>query len=239
MAGQRVMAGQQRGEPPDRRRIAGARGRAAPAAGPGCRAPCRPDGHWDRPAITGLLHETNRGDALFRGRREERREEREATRYQMRQRMISIGDDYVIENDRGERVFKLDGKALRIRKTIRFEDMDGHELAKIQERMLHIKDSMEIEGPDGNRMALVKKAMITPLRERWIAKVEDGPDLHTHGNIVDHEYSIERDGDKVAEVSKRWFRVRDTYGVEVFPGEDDVLILAIVAVIDTMAHPDR
>jgi uncharacterized protein YxjI len=179
-----------------------------------------------------------RGRAVFRNRRE-RREGGGTTRYQMRQRMIAIGDDYVIENDRGERVFKLDGKALRIRKTIRFEDMDGHELAKIQERMLHIKDSMEIEGPDGNRIALVKKAMITPLRERWIAKIEDGPDLHTKGNIVDHEYTIERDGDKVAEVSKRWFRVRDTYGIEVAPGENDVLILAIVAVIDTMAHPDR
>lgn len=175
---------------------------------------------------------------MFRNRRE-RRDGGGTTRYQMRQRMISIGDDYVIENDRGERVFKLDGKALRIRKTIRFEDMDGHELAKIQERMLHIKDSMEIEGPDGNRIALVKKAMITPLRERWIAKVEDGPDLRTKGNIVDHEYTIERDGDTVAEVSKRWFRVRDTYGIEVAPGENDVLILAIVAVIDTMAHPDR
>jgi uncharacterized protein YxjI len=175
---------------------------------------------------------------VFRNRRE-RREGDGVRRYQMRQRMISIGDDYVIENDRGERVYKLDGKALRIRKTIRFEDMDGHELAKIQERMLHIKDSMEIEGPDGNRIALVKKAMITPLRERWIAKVEDGPDLRTKGNIVDHEYAIERDGDKVAEVSKRWFRVRDTYGVEVAAGENDVLILAIVAVIDTMAHPDR
>jgi uncharacterized protein YxjI len=176
---------------------------------------------------------------MFRGRREERREEREATRYQMRQRMISIGDDYVIENDRGERVFKLDGKALRIRKTIVFEDMDGNALCKIQERMLHIKDSMEIETPDGDRIAMVKKAMITPLRERWVAHIEGGPDLHTKGNIVDHEYTIERDGDKVAEVSKRWFRVRDTYGVEVFPGENDVLILAIVAVIDTMAHPDR
>ena len=117
--------------------------------------------------------------------------------------------------------------------------MDGNELCKIQERMLHIKDSMEIETPDGDRIAMVKKAMITPLRERWVAHIEDGPDLHTHGNIVDHEYTIERDGDKVAEVSKRWFRVRDTYGVEVFPGENDVLILAIVAVIDTMAHPDR
>ena len=176
---------------------------------------------------------------MFRGRREERREEREATRYQMRQRMISIGDDYVIENDRGERVFKLDGKALRIRKTIRFEDMDGHELAKIQERMLHIKDSMEIEGPDGNRMALVKKAMITPLRERWIAKVEDGPDLHTHGNIVDHEYTIEDGRSAVAEVSKKWFRVADTYGVEVAPGQNPALMLAITAVLDTMAHPAR
>ena len=179
---------------------------------------------------------------VFRGRREERREERhgerEATRYQMRQRMISIGDDYTIENDRGERVYKLDGKALRVRKTIRFEDMDGRELYKIQERMLRVRDSMEIEAPDGHRAALVQKAMIDPVRERWEIKT-DGPDMKIQGNIVDHEYTIERDGHKVAEISKRWFRVRDTYGVEVFPGEDDILILAATAVVDTMAHPDR
>ncbi len=180
------------------------------------------------------------GTALFGGkRRQERREERDATRYQMRQRMISVGDDYVIENDRGDRVFKLDGKALRIRKTIVFEDMDGHELCKIQERMLHVRDTMEIEGPDGNRIAMVKKAMIAPLRERWVVKPEDGPDMRVQGNIVEHEYTIERDGTRVAEVSKRWFRVRDTYGVEVAPGENDVLILAAVAVLDTMAHPAR
>jgi len=157
----------------------------------------------------------------------------------MRQRMISIGDDYEIENDRGEHVFKLDGKALRIRKTILFKDMDGRELLKIQERMLHVRDSMEIEGPDGKRVAMVHKAMIEPFRERWIVKMEDGQDQHVQGNIVDHEYTIERDGTKTAEVSKRWFRARDTYGVEVAPGQDDVLILAVTAVIDNMAHPAR
>ena len=176
---------------------------------------------------------------LGRRRRQERAFDREATRYQMRQRMLSIGDDYTIENERGEHVFKLDGKALRVRKTIKFEDMDGHELCKIQERMMRLRDSMEIEGPDGRRMAMVHKAMITPLRERWVVDVEDGPDLHAQGNFVDHEYTIERDGDKVAEVSKRWFRVRDTYGVEVAPGENDILILATTAVIDSMAHPAR
>jgi uncharacterized protein YxjI len=81
--------------------------------------------------------------------------------------------------------------------------------------------------------------MVTPLRERWSVNVEDGPDRRVQGNIVDHEYTIDRDGSEVAEVSKRWFRVRDTYGVEVAPGENDVLILAITALIDTMAHPDR
>ena len=177
--------------------------------------------------------------ALFGRRRQERRFDSEATRYQMRQRMFSIGDDYTIENDRGEHVFKLDGKALRVRKTILFKDMDGRELVKIQERMLHVRDSMEIEGPDGKRLAMVHKALITPLRERWVVDVEDGPDLHAQGNFVEHEYTIERDGDKVAEVSKRWFRVRDTYGVEVAPGEDDILVLASTAVLDTMAHPDR
>ena len=176
---------------------------------------------------------------LGRKRREERRFDREAARYQMRQRMFSIGDDYTIENDRGEHVFKLDGKALRVRKTILFKDMDGRELVKIQERMLHVRDSMEIEGPDGKRVAMVHKAMITPLRERWVVDVADGPDLHAQGNFVEHEYTIERDGDRVAEVSKRWFRVRDTYGVEVAPGENDILILATTAVIDTMAHPAR
>jgi uncharacterized protein YxjI len=94
----------------------------------------------------------------------------------MRQRVISIGDDYVIENDRGERVFKVDGKALRVRKTLLFEDMHGHELCKIQERMLRVKDSMEIEDPGGRRMAMVQKAMITPVRERWVVKIDDGPD---------------------------------------------------------------
>jgi uncharacterized protein YxjI len=174
-----------------------------------------------------------------RRRREERRFDEAATRYQMRQRMLSIGDDYIIESERGEHAFKLDGKALRVRKTIRFEDMDGRELCRIQERMLRVRDSMEIEGPDGNRIAMVHKAMITPLRERWVVNVEGDEDLHAQGNFVDHEYTIERDGTKVAEVSKRWFRVRDTYGVEVSPGENDVLILATTAVIDSMAHPDR
>jgi uncharacterized protein YxjI len=157
----------------------------------------------------------------------------------MRQKMVAIGDDFWIENEQGQRVFKVDGKALRVRQTLVFEDANGHELAKIQERMLRIKDSMEIEGPNGEQLAMVKKALITPVRERWTVKIKGGPDLDFQGNILDHEYTIEEGRRKVAEVSKKWFRLRDSYGVEIAPGEDDLIILAVTVCVDEMAHGGR
>ena len=98
---------------------------------------------------------------------------------------------------------------------------------------------MEIEDADGNRLAMVRKALISPLRDRWAVTVENGPDLDVQGNIVDHEYAIEDGGTTIAAVSKKWFRVADTYGVEIAPGQDPVLLLAITAVLDSMAHKAR
>jgi uncharacterized protein YxjI len=91
----------------------------------------------------------------------------------------------------------------------------------------------------GSRMALVQRGWITPTREQWTIEVKHGPDLRVQGNILDHEYTIERGEQRVAEVSKRWFRTDGTYGVEIAPGENDILILASAAVIDTMAHHPR
>ena len=180
----------------------------------------------------------------LRDRRQERREERRefgvrgsATHYRMREKMVSIGDDFWIEDQDGDRVFKVDGKAMRLRNTLDLEDAHGTKLCRIQTKVLHIRDTMEIEWPDGSAMAKVHKALITPLRERWKVDVEDGEDLEVQGNIVDHEYKIERDGHQVAEVSKKWFRVRDTYGVEISPSEQDVvLMLAVTVALDTMTH---
>ncbi len=182
----------------------------------------------------------------LRDRREKRQDEREtfgrggsAHRFQMRQRMVSIGDDYWIENEAGDRVFRVDGKAMRLRNTLDLEDAHGTKVCRIQTRVLHIRDSMAIEDPEGERLALVHKALITPLRERWKVDRDVGEDWSIQGKIADHEYEIEADGRKIAEVSKKWFRVRDTYGVEIAPDENAALVLAVTVAIDTMAHPAR
>lgn len=163
-----------------------------------------------------------------------RRDELGGTRYRMREKLFAIGDDFWVENEAGERAFKVNGKALRLRSTFVLESPSGEELFKIQEKKLHIRDTMAIER-DGERVATIKKALITPLRGRYAIELEGGGALSAKGNIVDHEYEIERDGQKVAEISKRWFRIRDTYGIEIARGENDALILAVAVCIDEMA----
>jgi len=157
----------------------------------------------------------------------------------MRQKMFSIGDDFWIEDSGGRRAFKVDGKALRVRQTLMLEDPSGRELYKIQEKMLRVRDTMDIEGSTG-KVATIKKALITPLRERYDVSFDDGrPGWHVQGNIVDHEYQIESDAGKVGEVGKKWFRVRDTYGVEIAPGQDEAMVLMVTIGIDSISHPAR
>ena len=153
--------------------------------------------------------------------------------FRMREKMMAIGDDYWIEDDDGNRLFKVNGKAVRARETFILEDAEGQEVSKIQEKKLTVRDKMTIECGDAH--ATVRKRLLG-IRDHYIIEVDGGEDLKAHGNIVDHEYEIERDGDTVATVSKKWFRVRDSYGVQLAEGQDVPLILAITVCVDAMAR---
>jgi uncharacterized protein YxjI len=163
---------------------------------------------------------------LFRKGKDDKR------KFKMREDLMSFGDDYWIEDEHGDKAFHVNGKALRVRDTWVLEDADGRAVASIKKHTLG-RDRIDIE--IGGRTATVKKALVG-IRDRFHVEVEMGHDLKVHGHIADHEYEIERDGDKIAEVSKKWFRVRDTYGVEIENDDDTVIVLAVTVAVDSMAH---
>ncbi len=60
---------------------------------------------------------------MGRRRRQERRSGgSDKTRYQMKEKLVSIGDDFWIEDAQGQKAFKVDGKAVRVRDTLQFKD---------------------------------------------------------------------------------------------------------------------
>jgi uncharacterized protein YxjI len=124
-------------------------------------------------------------------------------------------------------------EAFRLREHFGFQDLQDNELAAILEKIMHIKDTYSIYRK-GNVLATIKKTLITPLRQRFDVHVAGGENMEVEGNILDYEYEIHEGRKRVAEVSKKWFRIADTYGVDIIAAADDVLILAITVVIDMM-----
>ncbi|MEV0533397.1 LURP-one-related family protein [Kitasatospora sp. NPDC050463] len=160
-------------------------------------------------------------------------------RYLVREKLFAIGDDYWIEDDRGHRAFLVDGKVLRLRDTFELKDAGGRVVAVVKEKAFTVRDAMKIENADGDVVATVREKLFTPFRDKYLVELAGGGELKIHGNLIDKEYRIENDrGDDLARISRTWFRVRDTYGVEVADGADAGLLLAVAACVDHLTEED-
>lgn len=156
-------------------------------------------------------------------------------RYLMKQKVFALGSDFVIKDSDDRDVFVVDGKAFSIGSQLSFQDLDGHELAFIRQKLLSWSPRFEVTR-DGELAALVTKELFSFLKCRFTVDVPGPDDLEAEGDFLDHEYAFTRGGRTVATVSKRWFTFGDTYGVDILPDQDDVLILASTIVVDMACH---
>lgn len=158
-------------------------------------------------------------------------------RYQMQEKLVSFGDDYVIRDDSGREAFRVDGKVLTLRDALVLEDPAGNKLAHIHKKLLSIGKTYEISR-DGAPDISIRKALFSPLHCTF--HVESGGDeLEARGNLLDHEYTFTRNGREIASISKKWLSIRDTYGIDIADGEDHALILACAVAIDRMCHEEE
>ena len=160
-------------------------------------------------------------------------------RFMLRQKTFAFGDDYTVRDESGQPAYIIDGKALRVRDTLYFNDLQGNNLYFIQEKLARLRDSMSIyRGQE--TVARVHNALITPLRNRFHIDVIGQAPLTAMGKFIWAEYTISRGSTAIATITKRWnWLARDTYGIEVAPGEDAPLMLAFAVCIDMMTFKGR
>jgi len=151
--------------------------------------------------------------------------------YVIRERFFSIGDDFDVLDEHGNKIFHVDGKVLSLRDKVVIEDLSGTEVASVHRQLVALRPTYEIR-IGGEKAAEVRKRLFTPFRDKFTIDVPGPEDLTMKGDLLDHEYVIERDGRDVAAVSKRWLTIRDTYAVQVEAGEDALLIIASVLALD-------
>lgn len=160
-----------------------------------------------------------------------------STRYQLRQRLLAFEHVFWVEDSHGRHVFRVDGRVPRPRNTLELESAHGEVLCRIVTSADRVGDTWEIEGPDGLTLACVRRVAGYPHRDRWSVEVSDDADLGVRGDVAGHDYLLVAEGQVVAEVSRRWFRTRGSYGLQVADDRDRVLVLAVALVLDAMSHP--
>ncbi|MFG1991871.1 LURP-one-related/scramblase family protein [Actinoplanes sp. NPDC048988] len=151
--------------------------------------------------------------------------------YVIKERFFSIGDDFDVEDENGNRVYHVDGKVFSVRNRVVIEDANGDEVASVHRHLVALRPTYEIR-IGGEKAAEVRKKLFTPFREKFTIDVPGPDDLELKGDLLDHEYVIEQDGREVAAVSKRWLTIRDTYAVQVSDGVDPLLIIGSVLALD-------
>jgi uncharacterized protein YxjI len=159
-------------------------------------------------------------------------------RYQMRQKLFTLTDDYAIADGDGNDAYFVKGKLLSLGKNLSFQDMNQNEITHIQQKIWNWGPTYEI-WHNGELEAVVKKELFTFFHCVFHVDEPGHDSLTAEGEFTDHEYTFTRAGRQVATVSKQWFTFADTYGVEVDESEDAVLILACTVVIDEACHDRR
>ncbi|MEZ4616087.1 MAG: LURP-one-related family protein [Caldilineaceae bacterium] len=160
-------------------------------------------------------------------------------RFVLKERIFSLRDSYHIRTDQGDDAFEITGQLIGFRDKLTLKNPHGNTLATITEKMLSLRPVYTIARPE-QPDAKVKKDFINVMREGFSVDMAGGlPDLRIQGDILDHNYTIARDGAAVAQVSKKWISLRDSYTVDVTDGEDPVLLVACAIVVDRIAHGDE
>jgi uncharacterized protein YxjI len=149
---------------------------------------------------------------------------------------LTLGEEYRIKDDTGQDVFLVKGKSFRGKKKFSFQDIQGNELAVIQQKSISWRFIYEIyRYSEYSEVYATMSRSFSIIGYVFIVDIPGADDLKIKGNFLGNKFTFERAVGVVATMSIKWVWLGYTYGVDIIPGEDDILILACTVVIGTIA----
>ena len=151
--------------------------------------------------------------------------------YVIREQMFRLAEDSDITNESGQPVLQVEGKIMSLHSRLILRDPDGREVAQVHRKLAALRPTYEIT-IGGKNAAEVRQHLFSPFHERLTIDLPGAGDMEISGDVLSHEFTIQRDGHTAATISKRWISLTASYAVDVAPGENDLLILASVLALD-------
>jgi uncharacterized protein YxjI len=152
------------------------------------------------------------------------------TRYLLPRRPLANQSGFLISGEAGDPRFEV--RPARTDALV-LEYPDGGEGCTIHEATLSLQRLMRISR-SGQPTAWVRRVVTVPVRDDYAIDLGSAV-LTVRGNVLDQDYTIRQGRRTVAAVSRAWTNALEAYGVEVAPGQDDALLLAVTVCLTLMS----
>ncbi len=151
--------------------------------------------------------------------------------YLVEEKLLTPRYTLIIKNEKGEELGKAVSKFLSFRGKIEFIDSQGQKVGFIEGK-LSARPTFKIVDRHQKHIATVKEKMLTIRSEWWVEDPEGEKILFVKGDVWGLEYKIEdKSGLVVAEVSKKFWSIRDHFGVKIKYDFNPFLVLSIVVAL--------
>jgi uncharacterized protein YxjI len=157
----------------------------------------------------------------------------------MKKKILSAREHYDFEDVTGAKLGEADGNLIQFPPKFVVIDNHGSELMRLEGKILSLRNQFTFYDGAGLEIGTIKKK-ITKLvgEEYWVEK--DGVEfMRIYGNFTEHDYQMEVNDIRVASVHKKWVSLRDQMGISMIGETDHRIVIAAAIVIEHIEVRER
>ena len=152
----------------------------------------------------------------------------------IKQKVFSWGDKFTVKDEAGRDRYYVEGEIFTWGKKLHVYDIHGREVAFIRQELLTWMPRYHVF-VGGNQVATVRREF------SWFVPryAVDGLGWEVQGHFLEHDYEVTQNGRPVVAITKEWMTWGDSYELDIAPGADEIVALAVVLTIDCVVEQQR
>ena len=149
----------------------------------------------------------------------------------IKEKVFSWGDKFTVWDAYGNEKYYVEGEVFSFGRKLHVYDLQDREVAFIRQEVWTWLPKYHVF-VGGNQVATVRRefSWFTP---RYTV---DGLGWDVEGNFWQHDYDVTQNGRSVVSINKEWMTWGDSYELDIAPGADELVALAVVLTIDCVVE---
>lgn len=145
----------------------------------------------------------------------------------IKQKVFSLSEKFTVKDQEENDVYYVEGSFMQLPKTYTVTNTAREEVAHITKKTFSLLPKFFVEV--GGREVLTIKKEFTFFKSRYTI---DATGIEVIGDWWDMDFEVQKVGEVVGKVRKKWFSWGDSYELEIWQEEMEALLVALVIAID-------